>query len=450
VYDAAVGTYVFCVDDASCATPGGSASCSPGQFSSRQVTEADMVAVYSNTAPFLDILAPSHDAYTTDISGSDGYSGGDYFPDFGGTSASAPYAAGVVACLQSAVKAKTGSYLSPSEIKSILVSTGDGITDDKVAITKPRINVGRAVDGTTIEEEFSSTDVPIAIPDAGTVTSTLEITEAGTIIDLDVKLDITHTKDRDLDVYLIAPDGTRVELFTDVGGLGDNFSNTILDDEASVAITDGSAPFDGSYQPEGILGDFDSNSVTGIWTLEVKDDLATNSGTLNSWSLIIKILVDGEPNAPVLHFEPEITAGLCNMISWDSVPEAGVYYAEFASDPCFAVVEDSSGWIPGTDYEFCGLVSGQEYWYRVKSAYYALEGAQSAWSNIESSRQCGTPGDFEPDCDVDWADLAVLIEQWLQVPGTPSADIAPQPDGDGIVDFYDFAELATHWLIGSE
>jgi hypothetical protein len=72
-------------------------------------------------------------------------------------------------------------------------------------------------------------------------------------------------------------------------------------------------------------------------------------------------------------------------------------------------------------------------------------GIESDWSNIESSIQV-IPGDFEPDCDVDWDDLAVLVDQWLQPPGTPSADIAPLPEGDGIVDFLDFAILANHWL----
>ncbi|MHC4497899.1 MAG: S8 family serine peptidase [Planctomycetota bacterium] len=55
-------------------------------------------------------------------------------------------------------------------------------------------------------------------------------------------------------------------------------------------------------------------------------------------------------------------------------------------------------------------------------------------------------GDFEPDEDVDFADLLVLIDQWLQTPGTPSADIAPL-NGDNFVDFLDFAALAENWLL---
>jgi hypothetical protein len=60
------------------------------------------------------------------------------------------------------------------------------------------------------------------------------------------------------------------------------------------------------------------------------------------------------------------------------------------------------------------------------------------------------PGDFEPDCDVDFADVAVMVEQWLQAPGSPSADIAPPPAGDGIVNFKDFTLLAQYWLEGIE
>lgn len=146
VYDAAFGTYCFCVKDGSCASSDSCISCGVGQFSTTQVTGADVVTVYSNTASFLDVLAPSHDAYTTDIAGSCGYSTGDYYPYFGGTSAACPYAAGVVACLQSAAKVCTGSYLSPSQVRSILTSTGDPVTDDKVAITKPRVNLGQAID----------------------------------------------------------------------------------------------------------------------------------------------------------------------------------------------------------------------------------------------------------------------------------------------------------------
>ena len=93
-----------------------------------------------------------------------------------------------------------------------------------------------------------------------------------TIADIDVSLDISHTYDADLDVTLIAPNGTRVELFSDVGGGGANFVGTVLDDEASTAIQTGAAPFTGRFRPEGPLSVLDGLDTVGTWTLEIRDD----------------------------------------------------------------------------------------------------------------------------------------------------------------------------------
>jgi subtilisin family serine protease len=144
VYDAAFGTYSSCVSSSSCATKYFTWGCSTHYYAIDS-TSGDMVTSYSNTYSLLNLLAPSNQAYTTDISGSSGYSSGDYYSGFGGTSAACPYAAGAAACLQSAYKALTGSFLTPSQVKSKLVDNGDSITDNKVNITKPRVNLGAAV-----------------------------------------------------------------------------------------------------------------------------------------------------------------------------------------------------------------------------------------------------------------------------------------------------------------
>jgi len=133
-----------------------------------------------------------------------------------------------------------------------------------------------------------SDDVPVAIPDHSTVTSTLVVDgRPGSIDDLNVTLDISHLWDEDLEVYLISPVGTRVELFSNVGGWGRNFSGTTLDDEANVSIRDASAPFSGSFRPEGQLFTLDGEDPNGTWTLEVTDGGYWLAGTLNSWSLEI-------------------------------------------------------------------------------------------------------------------------------------------------------------------
>lgn len=105
----------------------------------------DTVMDYSNTADFLDILAPADWAYTLDIAGSAGYDAGDYYPYFNGTSAACPYAAGTVAGLQSAAMAEWGHYLNAEQVRTVLVASGVPITDTKVDITKPRVNLAAAI-----------------------------------------------------------------------------------------------------------------------------------------------------------------------------------------------------------------------------------------------------------------------------------------------------------------
>ena len=47
-----------------------------------------------------------------------------------------------------------------------------------------------------------------------------------TILDVDLTLDITHNEDERLSVHMVSPSGTRIRLFDDVGGTGDDFTNT--------------------------------------------------------------------------------------------------------------------------------------------------------------------------------------------------------------------------------
>jgi subtilisin family serine protease len=117
-------------------------------------TSPDEVTCYSNSASFLTLFAPSNDAYTTAIGG--------YRPDFGGTSAACPYAAGSAACLQSAAQFINGSFLTPDEVRSSLTSTGDLITDPKAPdVTKPRINLQAAVNTIGSPNNESLTFTPV-------------------------------------------------------------------------------------------------------------------------------------------------------------------------------------------------------------------------------------------------------------------------------------------------
>ena len=110
----------------------------------------------------------------------------------------------------------------------------------------------------------ASTDIPQTIPDQNVtgVKSTLDFTGVGIIEDVNVTLDITHGYDADLHAVLISPSGTRVQLFSNVGTSGNNFSNTVFDDSAALSITTEAAPFAGTFRPEQPLSTSDQERLS--------------------------------------------------------------------------------------------------------------------------------------------------------------------------------------------
>ena len=116
-----------------------------------------------------------------------------------------------------------------------------------------------------------------------------------------VSINLTHTFDSDLDIYLESPTGQRIELSTDNGSFNDNYTNTVFSDAGATNVTAGAAPFTGTFKPEGTLtastyGAFTMTpTVTtlaafaagqnGTWKLVVFDDAGGDSGTMLGWSM---------------------------------------------------------------------------------------------------------------------------------------------------------------------
>ncbi len=157
---------------------------------------------------------------------------------------------------------------------------GNGTTDDNGG------SYYTFTTGANVNPTYVSTDVPKSIPDSTTVTSTVAVTDNKIIQDVNVTItNITHTYNGDLDIFMIAPDATEVELSTDNGGSGENYINTVFDDSAATSISAGTSPFTGTFKPEGSLASFNGKNATGTWTLEVTDDAGGDTGTLNGWSI---------------------------------------------------------------------------------------------------------------------------------------------------------------------
>jgi cysteine-rich repeat protein len=136
---------------------------------------------------------------------------------------------------------------------------------------------------------LTSSDSPQIIPDnlvAG-ATSTNTVATVGTVAKAVVVLHaISHQFDGDLDISLVAPNATTVDLSSDNGGSGDDYASTIFEDvPAAPLITSGSAPFRGRFRPEQALSAVNTGPANGVWTLRAADDASTDGGLLGAWSL---------------------------------------------------------------------------------------------------------------------------------------------------------------------
>lgn len=151
---------------------------------------------------------------------------------------------------------------------------------------------------------YISSDVPKSILDHQTVTSAIVVPDTTQkIVDVNVTLDVTHTYDGEVEIFLIAPGGQRVELSTRNGRSGNDYNGTTFDDEAATGISQSTSPFAGVFRPEGSLSILRGSTPSGEWKLEIRDVASGDIGTLNSWSL--DLTTDGAAVVDLVDISPD-------------------------------------------------------------------------------------------------------------------------------------------------
>ncbi len=125
--------------------------------------------------------------------------------------------------------------------------------------------------------------------------ATIDVPSHLIITDLDVSIDLTHTCDLDLQLFLQSPSGSRVllNMYDPLTKyfFGQDYRGTTFDDEAATPIEAGSAPFEGRYRPlEGsLLSTFDGQDAFGCWRLLVYDRFAVDIGRFKELTLTITV-----------------------------------------------------------------------------------------------------------------------------------------------------------------
>ena len=242
---------------------------------------------------------------------------------------------------------------------------------------------------------------------------------------------------------MIGPDGTTVLLTGENGGSGDNYgsacspaaSRTTFDGAAQNYIAHFSAPFTGTFRPEGNLAAFNGKSgaaANGTWKLRITDTTQFDTGALQCWSVNVN---QGTALGVVNDFNGNGTSDLAVFR-----PATGQWFINGVGSPIFG----GSRNIPvPADYDGSGGAD---------IAVFQPATGQWFFHSMAPSVQFGRSGDVPVPADYDGdtkADIAVYrttdsnVGVWyLNIPGqNPVAwgvrgDI-PMPgdyDGDGRAD----------------
>lgn len=170
---------------------------------------------------------------------------------------------------------------------------------------------------------FSYTGPAVPIPDGGDANGTLPGAAVaaplavagviGNVYDVDFQIDgatctnaigsttvgLDHTFVNDLELTVISPAATASLVINNTDGSGNNFCQTVLDDESAgpgiQSVISTQAPFTGSFTPAAPLSVFDGQVANGAWQLQAQDFFLQDTGNIRAFSVIITPAVCDAP-----------------------------------------------------------------------------------------------------------------------------------------------------------
>lgn len=249
---------------------------------------------YSTPGAAVLVSAPGKDIYTTDNTGSAGFSSGNHVA-VSGTSFAAPAVSGVVALM---LDANPGlGYRDVQEILAYSAKNSDpgyadwqfngahnwnntglhyshqygyGLVDAYAAVRLAEHweDVSTQANMLTIK---ASAAPGVAITDKNTVTSSITVTNDILIDHVVVNVNMTHARAGELELILTSPDGTRSILMDNPGARSGN--------------TTGSTYAFSGFEFSSVAHWGESGK--GTWTLSVYDRLTGNTGLLRDWTLTL-------------------------------------------------------------------------------------------------------------------------------------------------------------------
>jgi gliding motility-associated-like protein len=156
-------------------------------------------------------------------------------------------------------------------------------------------------------------------------------------------INVDHNWIDDLDIFLVTPNGQFMELTTDNGGNGDDYTNTCFAPSATIPINfpgpfapSSAAPFTGTFKPEGVWSDLWGGPTNGEWKLQLVDDQNGIVGTLLNWSIVF------EPGYKISYdWAPSVGLTCSTCPATDATPLQTTQYTMVATDSYGCSTTDS-------------------------------------------------------------------------------------------------------------
>ncbi len=144
--------------------------------------------------------------------------------------------------------------------------------------------------GAAIPDNGNTLEIPLGV---NGLSAALDTTTFGLE---QVCINIDHSWISDLEVSLVAPDGTVVVLVSGQGGDSDHYTNTCFRQDEALSIVQGTPPYTGTYRPQGDMGLINNGQDgNGEWLLRVLDMYPfADQGDVLSWN----ITFGSDPAAP--------------------------------------------------------------------------------------------------------------------------------------------------------
>lgn len=177
------------------------------------------------------------------------------------------------------------SELRPTVLLYALILSCSLCSDCRAAAKYTYGRAGNAVIGS--EHKVTETNLGVFVP------------RAGRLLDVDLAINISHPSVCDLQIYLISPAGTTVDLnYYDVYDFKadqQDYKWTIFDDDAAIPIQKGIAPFEGVFRPKLTpLSIFNQENPYGLWQVKVVDSVFADSGIFRGARL--DLFINPEPD----------------------------------------------------------------------------------------------------------------------------------------------------------